>query len=144
MTMKSILPTGTYTIRNASTNEYVAVQGPVKAATLVGSSDGSAENAAWVLERLSGHRDKYNIRSFAQNSYATANWEQKTKANALTFGRDSCPWNIRPTGYGTYVISPHADCSLYWSIIKNAGNSQALLTNDRTSTVHWYLHRMSA
>jgi hypothetical protein len=46
MTMKSILPTGTYTIRNASTNEYVAVQGSVNAATLVGSSDGSAENAA--------------------------------------------------------------------------------------------------
>lgn len=143
MKVKGMLPTGTYTIKNASTNEYVTVQGPVKAATLAGSSDGSAENAAWVLERLSGHRDKYNIRSFAQNFYATVNSEQKTKAT-LSFGRDSCPWNIRPTGYGTYVISPHADGSLYWSIRKNAGNSQVLLTDDRTSTVHWYLHRVSA
>lgn len=46
MTVQGIVPTGTYTIRNASTNEYVVVQGPPKAATLVGSSDGSAENAA--------------------------------------------------------------------------------------------------
>jgi hypothetical protein len=46
MTVQDVLPTGTYTIRNASTNEYVTVQGAVKVATLVGSRDGSAENTA--------------------------------------------------------------------------------------------------
>ncbi|OAX39701.1 hypothetical protein K503DRAFT_781943 [Rhizopogon vinicolor AM-OR11-026] len=147
MTVQDVLPTGTYTIRNASTNEYIAVQGPVKVATLIGSRDGSAENTAWVLERLSGHRDKYNIRSFAQNSCVTINSAQKTNGT-LAFGREACPWSIRATGYGTHVrksrISPHSDASLYWSLIKNAGNSQALLTDDRTSAVHWYLHRMSA
>ncbi|KAG1745112.1 uncharacterized protein EDB91DRAFT_1122554 [Suillus paluster] len=160
MTVLGNLRTGTYTIRNATTSEFVAVQGPAKAATLVVSKDGRAENAAWILETLSGHHDKYNIRNFAQNSYATVNSVQK-RNTALTCGREACPWSIRPTGYGTYVlvfhqgsfilsdrrasrISPHSDASLFWSIIASGDHSQALLTDDRTHTVHWYLHRVSA
>lgn len=143
MTIPGNLRTGTYTIRNASTNDFVAVQGPSKAATLETSNDGRAENAAWVLEKLSGHYDKYNIRNFAQNSYATVHSAQQRNA-ALTCGREMCPWSIRPTGYGTYVISPHSDASLFWSLIKSGDHAQALLTDDRTTTVHWYLHRVSA
>ncbi|KAG1748058.1 hypothetical protein EDB19DRAFT_1683785 [Suillus lakei] len=144
MTIPGNLRTGTYTIRNASTNDFVAVQDPAKAATLVTSHDGRAENAAWVLEKLSGHYDKYNIRNFAHNSYATANSVQKRSA-ALTCGREVCPWSIRPTGYGTYV----SDITTlrrfaFWSLITSGDYSQALLTDDRTNTVHWYLHRVSA
>ncbi|KAG1792757.1 uncharacterized protein HD556DRAFT_1377753 [Suillus plorans] len=105
MTISGNLKTGTYTLRNASTNDFVVVQGP-KTAALVTSNDGRAENAAWVLEKLSGHYDKYNIRNFAQNSYATVNTVQKRSA-ALTCGREVCPWSIRPTGYGTYVSVFH-------------------------------------
>ncbi|KAG0701474.1 hypothetical protein DFH29DRAFT_565905 [Suillus ampliporus] len=130
------------TIRMACTNDFVAVQGPEKAATLVGSKDGRTENAAWILEKLSGYHDKYNIRNFAQNSYATVSSVQKRNA-ALSCGREACPWIIRPTGYGTYVISPHSDASLFWSLITSGDHSQALLTDDRTNTVHWYLHRVS-
>ncbi|KAG2113555.1 uncharacterized protein F5147DRAFT_50306 [Suillus discolor] len=105
MTISGNLKTGTYTLRNASTNDFVVVQGP-KTAALVTSNDGRAENAAWVLEKLSGHYDKYNIRNFAHNSYATVNSVQKRSA-ALTCGREVCPWSIRPTGYGTYVSVFH-------------------------------------
>ncbi|KAG1830248.1 hypothetical protein EV424DRAFT_1343810 [Suillus variegatus] len=87
MTISGNLKTGTYTLRNASTNDFVVVQGP-KTAALVTSNDGRAENAAWVLEKLSGHYDKYNIRNFAQNSYATVNTGQKRSA-ALTCGRET-------------------------------------------------------
>lgn len=142
MIIQGNLQTGTYTLRNASTNGFVVARGP-KAATLVTSNDGRAENAAWVLEKLSGHYDKYNIRNFAHNSYATVNSVQKRSA-ALTCGREMYPWSIRPTGYGTYVISPHSDASLFWSLVTSGDDSQALLTDDRTNTVHWYLHRVSA
>lgn len=132
MKVQDILPTGTYTITNASTNEYIAVQGPTKAATLGVSRDGSTESAAvrirdhveevskanlnimqWVLERLSGHRDKYNIRSFTQNSYVAVNSAQKTNA-IHTLGREACPWSIRPTGYGTYVFVFHRSFVAYY------------------------------
>lgn len=119
MAIPGNLQTGTYTLRNASTNDFVIAHGP-KAATLVTSNDNRAENAAWVLEKLSGHYDKYNIRNFAHNSYATVNSMQK-RSTALTCGRDVCPWSIRPTGYGTYVISPHSDASLFWSL-KTSGD----------------------
>lgn len=45
MTISGNLKTGTYTLRNASTNDFVVVQGP-KTAALVTSNDGRAENAA--------------------------------------------------------------------------------------------------
>ncbi|KIK46809.1 hypothetical protein CY34DRAFT_799971 [Suillus luteus UH-Slu-Lm8-n1] len=105
MAIPGNLQTGTYTLRNASTNDFVIAHGP-KAATLVTSNDDRAENAAWVLEKLSGHYDKYNIRNFAHNSYATVNSMQK-RSTALTCGREVCPWSIRPTGYGTYVSVFH-------------------------------------
>ncbi|KAG2155248.1 uncharacterized protein EDB93DRAFT_1101820 [Suillus bovinus] len=116
MTILGNLKTGTYTLRNASTNDFLVVQGPKDAATLVTGNDGRAENAAWVIEKLSGHYDKYNIRSFAHNSYATVNSIQKRSA-ALTCGRQGL---------------------LTQQLI------QALLTDDRTNTVHWYLQRVSA
>lgn len=128
MTTPGNLQTGTYTLRNASTNDFVIAHGP-KAATLVTSNDNRAENAAWVLEKLSGHYDKYNIRNFAHNSYATVNSMQK-RSTALTCGRDVCPWSIRPTGYGTYVISPHSDASLFWSL-KTSGDHLEV------STLRW-------
>ncbi|KAG2749363.1 hypothetical protein P692DRAFT_20864119 [Suillus brevipes Sb2] len=87
MAIPGNLQTGTYTLRNASTNDFVIAHGP-KAATLVTSNDNRAENAAWVLEKLSGHYDKYNIRNFAHNSYATVNSMQK-RSTALTCGRDT-------------------------------------------------------
>ncbi|KAG2365964.1 hypothetical protein BDR07DRAFT_1373917 [Suillus spraguei] len=86
MTIPGHLRTGTYTLRNASTNDFVIVPSP-KAATLATSNDDRAENAAWVLEKLSGYYDKYNIRSFAYNSYATVDSVQKRSAT-LTCGRE--------------------------------------------------------
>jgi len=46
MIVQGTLRTGTYTIRNASTNDFVAVQSPAKTATMITSSDDRAENAA--------------------------------------------------------------------------------------------------
>lgn len=61
MKVQDVLPTGTYTITNASTNEYVTVQGPTKAATLAVSRDGSTESAAVRIHDLVEEVSKANL-----------------------------------------------------------------------------------
>jgi len=58
MTVQDILPTGTYTIRNATTHEYVTVHGPAKTATLVlGNKEDGVENAAVSWHYRKGKRE---------------------------------------------------------------------------------------
>ncbi|OJA18957.1 hypothetical protein AZE42_06045 [Rhizopogon vesiculosus] len=139
------LQIGTYNIRHVNTGQCVALKDTNRKSTLIALQDSHFEHLAWVLEKLSGLEDTYNVRSFLQNTFVRMGQSPKAGAE-LVSGTESCPWIIRPAGFGNiYFISPYFDPSLYWTIAKTRdGTCQARLTDNPKHHVYWQFSKMSA
>ena len=112
---KATLQTGTYNIKHIATGKYVALKDTKRTSTVIILQDSHFEHLAvslhgissysthltlrqWVLDKLSGLEDTYNVRSFLQNTFARIEQSPTTGAE-LVSGTESCAWFIRPAGF---------------------------------------------
>ncbi|KAJ8595112.1 hypothetical protein M405DRAFT_404905 [Rhizopogon salebrosus TDB-379] len=138
------LQTGTYNVRHIATGQYVVLKDTKRRSTLIALQDSHFEHLAWVLEKLSGLENTYNIRSFLQNTFARIGRSPKAGAD-LVSGTESCPWIIRPAGFSDiYFISPYSNLSLYWTLVKTRDGTYATLTDNPKHNAYWQFRKMSA
>ncbi|OAX39700.1 hypothetical protein K503DRAFT_60616 [Rhizopogon vinicolor AM-OR11-026] len=159
------LQIGTYSIRHVNTGQCVALKDTNRRSTLIALQDSHFEHLAVSFRYCTIFSYyTYNVRSFLQNTFVRMGQSPKAGAE-LVSGTESCPWIIRPAGFGNiYFISPYFDPSLYWTIAKTRDGTcvsiyfqcpvhtsllyhsrqQARLTDNPKHHVYWQFSKMSA